>query len=420
MELITNFIRILFGHHADVVFVTAYIFDVPRYLLSTIALSIAGIQSLFQKGTYRPRISVLLPLYNGEKNLISLLRCLRTQSLKPFEIIIIDDGSTDNTKRIALWAHKIGIIDQFASHPQRCGKSPSLNHALRFSSGDIVLTIDDDTLLDNDAIERLAAVFEDPSVSIASGNISITNNSDSIWTSIQSIEYLLSITIGRSFLNTFGAVACCSGAFCMIRADILHSTGGFNVGPGEDLEITLRMHRLGFKVEHVVNAYASVDGPETFSGLVRQRIRWDRDALNIRFNMYQGYSFFQNQESISSAIQYIDFIVFEFIPTIIFPFYLAYISAFYGMSALPYLSAIYVTMLTIYITNIIVGLIAARNKVNLFDLIILPILPLYQGVIMKLIRFYAFSTEILFSSSQSDDFVPYRVRKALYGKDEYL
>ena len=83
-------------------------------------------------------------------------------------------------------------------------------------------------MLARDAIERFTAAFVDEKVAIASGSLTIRNNRESIWTSFQAIEYLISISIGRTFLDLFGAVSCCSGAFSMFRRNIYSAIGGNN------------------------------------------------------------------------------------------------------------------------------------------------------------------------------------------------
>jgi cellulose synthase/poly-beta-1,6-N-acetylglucosamine synthase-like glycosyltransferase len=300
-------------------------------------------------------------------------------------------------------------------HGTRCGRSAAINAAARFASGDLLLTVDADTVFDIDAIERLADAFGDPRVAGASGNITISNESESIWTGLQSVEYLMSISAGKSILDIVGAIACLSGACSMYRRDVFVRQGGLDVGPGEDLEFSLRLRRLGYLVRFVPDAWAETDGPVGAVGLLRQRARWDRDALRIRFMMYGELSFFHRLERLPDTLQRLDFILFDLIPTLTFPFYLVYMVMLFGAAhAALFLAAIYFLLLWISLFNMALAIVLFSRSPSLFSLAAALIFPFYQGVYMKCARFFSYSSEILFATSRRDDFVPPRVRRALF------
>jgi cellulose synthase/poly-beta-1,6-N-acetylglucosamine synthase-like glycosyltransferase len=194
------------------------LFDVPRYIISVLAMAIAPMRKNAGDFASKPSVSVVLSVFNGADGLMEALISLRKQTLAPLEVILVNDGSLDQTRAIAILARQQGLLDQFIHHGTRCGKSASINHAVRFAKGDLVLCIDHDTMLERDAIERLAQPFHDQQVALVGGNLSIRNSRESLWTSLQAVEYLISISVGRTFLDVFGAVSCCSGAFSMFRS----------------------------------------------------------------------------------------------------------------------------------------------------------------------------------------------------------
>jgi cellulose synthase/poly-beta-1,6-N-acetylglucosamine synthase-like glycosyltransferase len=151
---------------------------------------------------------------------------LQQQTLRPVEIIVVDDGSTDETRAVAQRARALGLVDMVICHGTRCGRSAAINAAARFASGDLLLTVDADTVFEPTAVARLAAAFRDPRVAGASCNIAIQNEGDSLWTGLQSVEYLMSISAGRSILDVADAIACLSGACSMYRRDIFLRQGG--------------------------------------------------------------------------------------------------------------------------------------------------------------------------------------------------
>jgi cellulose synthase/poly-beta-1,6-N-acetylglucosamine synthase-like glycosyltransferase len=393
------------------------IFDTPRYIISILAMAIAPMRKGSSDVGPLPSVSVVLSVFNGADGLMVCLRSLRRQTLAPLEVILVNDGSLDGTRAVALSARQQGLVDQFIHHGTRCGKSASINHAVRFSKGDLVLCIDHDTMLAHDAIEKLAMPFRDSQVALVGGNLSVRNSRESLWTSLQAVEYLMSINVGRTFLDIFGAVSCCSGAFSMFRRNVYMAIGGNNTGPGEDFELTLRVRKLGYKVRFVRDACATVEAPPGFDGLVRQRLRWDRDALNIRLNQYRNLDLFRPAELLSDTLQIMDFIIFELIPTSVFPFYIFYMILVLGPVAPAYLATIYVLVLGIYASGVAIAVLITPQQLTLFDVAIIPIYPLYQGIIMKLVRFAAFAREVLFRESRRDEYVPPRIRRALYGKD---
>ncbi|WP_342730423.1 glycosyltransferase [Bradyrhizobium sp. B117] len=395
-------------------FLAVLIFDIPRFTLSLLSLAFFGMRrstaGLPAEGT---TVSVIIPTFNGGAGLEPTIASLHRQTLRPVEIIVVDDGSTDQTRAVAERARALGLVDMLICHGTRCGRSPAINAGARFASGDLILTVDADTVFEPTAVARLAAVFRDPCVAGASGNIALSNERDSLWTGLQSVEYLMSISAGRSILDVAGAIACLSGACSMYRRDAFLRHGGLDVGPGEDLEYSLRLRRLGYLIRFVPDAWAETDGPASGIGLLRQRARWDRDALRIRFMMYGELSFFHPFERLPDTLQRLDFIVFDLVPTLALPFYLAYIVLLFGSSAASFLGAIYVLLLWISFFNMALAFVMFNRTIGFFALGASLIFPFYQGVYLKCARFFSYSSEIIFATSRHDDFVPPRVRRAL-------
>jgi cellulose synthase/poly-beta-1,6-N-acetylglucosamine synthase-like glycosyltransferase len=394
----------------------ALVFDIPRYTFSLLSLSLLGLtrRPPHDDGVVRASVTVIVPAFNGGSGLNRSIASLRQQTLQPLEIIVVDDGSTDETRATAERARALGLVDMVICHGTRCGRSAAINAAARFASGDLLLTVDADTIFEPSAVARLAFAFNDPRVAGASCNIAISNERDSLWTSLQSIEYLMSISAGRTILDIVGAIACLSGACSMYRRDVFIRQGGLDVGPGEDLEYSLRLRRLGYLVRFVPEAWAETAGPAGALSLLRQRARWDRDALRIRFMMYGELRFFHRLERLPDTLQRLDFILFDLVPTLSLPFYLVYLLALFGAEAILFLAAIYFLLLWISLFNLALAFVLFNRSSGLFTLGASLIFPLYQGVYLKCARFFSYSSEILFATSRHDDFVPPRVRRALF------
>jgi cellulose synthase/poly-beta-1,6-N-acetylglucosamine synthase-like glycosyltransferase len=409
-------VQLLAGTNVFLLAFSVLIFDLPRYTLSLLSLAFLGMRGRSDSvPAGNASVSVIIPTFNGGSGLEPSIMSLHRQTLRPVEIIIVDDGSTDQTRAIAERARALGLVDMVICHGTRCGRSAAINAAARFASGDLLLTVDADTVFEPTAVARLAAEFDDPRVGGASCNIAISNERESLWTALQSVEYLMSISAGRSILDVVDAIACLSGACSMYRRDVFLRQGGLDVGPGEDLEYSLRLRRLGYLIRFVPEAWAETDGPTNGISLLRQRARWDRDALRIRFMMYGELSFFHRLERLPDTLQRLDFVIFDLVPTLGLPFYLVYIVLLMGDQAVLFLAAIYVLLFWISIFNIALAFALFNRSVGLFGLGTTLIFPLYQGVYLKCARFFSYSSEILFATSRYDDFVPPRVRRALLG-----
>jgi len=390
--------------------------EVPRYSFAIFALAVVRLQKKSPQITTRQTISAIVPVFNGALETALTIESLLNQTCPIDEIIIVDDGSTlaqhDRLVEIAKQSEKIRLI----RHSKRAGKSAAINHAAYLATGDLLLVIDHDTWLHTKACERLANNFMNPRVAIASGNLIVNNRQKNPLTSMQSLEYLLSVTIGRGFLNYLGAISCCSGAFSMFRANVFRAIGGMNVGPGEDLEITLRIRKAGYLVRFAENALAETTVPQSVAALIRQRIRWDGDAVAIRLLMYDETSFFDRRESSSDVFQRLDYIFLELVPALVFPFYLMTLWLDYGYNMIDVLIAIYVVLFWLYFFNLILAIIMTRRRLSVLDLLVLVLMPIYLGLLMRLIRLVAISYEILGARSQRSPFVPSRIREALYGR----
>jgi cellulose synthase/poly-beta-1,6-N-acetylglucosamine synthase-like glycosyltransferase len=137
----------------------------------------------------------------------------------------------------------------------------------------------------------------------------------------------------------------------MYRRDAFLRQGGLDVGPGEDLEYSLRLRHLGYLIRFVPDAWAETDRPAKGISLLRQRARWDRDALRIRFMMYGELRFLHPLERFPDTLQRLDFIIFDLIPTLSLPFSLAYIVLLFGADAALFFFAVYLLLLWISIFN---------------------------------------------------------------------
>jgi len=182
-------VEMLAGTNLLLLAFSVLIFDIPRYTLSLLSLALFGLRrpsDAMRAGN--ASVSVIIPTFNGGSGLEPTIASLHRQTLRLVEIIVVDDGSTDETRAVAERMRALGLVDMVICHSTRCGRSAAVNAAARFASGDLLLTVDADTVFEPTAVARLAAAFRDPRVAGASCNIAIKNERDSLWTRLQSVS----------------------------------------------------------------------------------------------------------------------------------------------------------------------------------------------------------------------------------------
>jgi cellulose synthase/poly-beta-1,6-N-acetylglucosamine synthase-like glycosyltransferase len=215
--------------------------EVPRYLIG--ALYLAGREVLgispgsesFDVAGVAPRtptISVLLPGHNEGSGLERTILALREQTALPLQIVVIDDGSTDNMAEVGRKLKARGLIDVFMSTGLRGGKAAAQNLGLNYCKGDIIFISDVDTSFDRDAIAKLLEPFADPLVGAVSGNLGVRNFNSTIVARFQAIQYLNSIAMGRRINDMLYGLFVASGAFAAFRREALESVGAGAPGPG--------------------------------------------------------------------------------------------------------------------------------------------------------------------------------------------
>jgi cellulose synthase/poly-beta-1,6-N-acetylglucosamine synthase-like glycosyltransferase len=215
-------------------------------------------------------VTVIVPAYNEEDGIRDTLNALMQQTSRPERIIVVDDCSKDNTGPVAR-AYGVEVLRP----PQNLGsKAKAQNYALPHCATDLVLTVDADTILATDYVERIKRPFEDPRVVIAAGNVQ-TKITRSVTERGRSIEYLYGFHFYRPIQNRAGAPVVCSGCCSAFRREVLVASGGFPERTiVEDFDWTATQQIAGNRAVYVAAAEAWAADPETIRYLRKQMNRW--------------------------------------------------------------------------------------------------------------------------------------------------
>ncbi|MDN5383612.1 glycosyltransferase [Streptomyces sp. LB8] len=220
-------------------------------------------------------VTVLVPAYNEAKCIEKTVRSL-VASDHPIEVLVIDDGSSDGTARIVedLNLPGVRVIRQL-----NAGKPAALNRGVANASHDIIVMMDGDTVFEPSTVRELVQPFADPRVGAVAGNAKVGNKNKLIG-SWQHIEYVMGFNLDRRMYDILGCMPTIPGAVGAFRRSALERVGGMSDDTlAEDTDITMALHRDGWRVVYAENARAWTEAPESVRQLWSQRYRWSYGTM---------------------------------------------------------------------------------------------------------------------------------------------
>lgn len=342
------------------------------FYISIGVISLKGIKLHFRKNSFSdfrvlatssdaPGVTIIAPAYNEAASIVENARSLLSIYYENLEVIIVNDGSKDNSlerlieaydmKKIPFFVHeqlntktvrgiykssnpvfhKLTVVDK-----QNGGKADALNSGVNFASNDIVICIDVDCILEQDAVLRIIKPFlEDPDVICSGGVIRIANDCvvengrlvqvnmpKTFLPSFQVLEYIRAFLLGRMAWSKLNGLLIVSGAFGAFNKNILIKAGGYDHRTvGEDMELIVRMRRymeeLGkpYKVTYIPDPLCWTEAPSDYKILGRQRSRWMRGTVEALFAHRR--MFFNPNYHLLGMLSYPFWFFFEFLAPII-------------------------------------------------------------------------------------------------------
>ena len=276
--------------------------ELPFYILVVGGMLRYGIRRWRGPQTRKryPSVTCLITCYSEGEDVRKTISSLVNQRYAGhIQIIPIVDGAIKNsdTMRAAVsearrWAGTQGREVTVLPKWQRGGRVSSLNAGLTLATGEVVMALDGDTSFDNDMVANATRHFDDPMVAGIAGNLRVRNQAKNLVTKMQGLEYMLSISGGKTGLSEFNIVNNISGAFGVFRTDLVKHLGGWDAGTAEDLDITLRIKQYfgrhsGMKILFEPHAIGHTDAPESWRVFFKQRVRWDGDMYYLFVRKYR-------------------------------------------------------------------------------------------------------------------------------------
>ncbi len=222
-----------------------------------------------------PSISILIPAYNEQEIVLETICSALGQDYPDFEVIVIDDGSTDRTPELVATT-----AARLIRHETNRGKAAALNTGLRVARGEVIVTCDADSYFEPDAIRHLVAPLADPRNGGVAGRLRLLRT-DGVIRAFQAIEYDYSQAVYKGAQDAIGrSVLVAPGPVSAYRADVLRAVGGVSDDTlTEDLDLTWAVIRHGLRMAYEPRAVARTDAPRTDAELRRQRHRWIRGGI---------------------------------------------------------------------------------------------------------------------------------------------
>jgi cellulose synthase/poly-beta-1,6-N-acetylglucosamine synthase-like glycosyltransferase/peptidoglycan/xylan/chitin deacetylase (PgdA/CDA1 family) len=245
---------------------------------------------------YDKPVTVIVPSYNEQAGIISTINSLLNQDYKLTKILVIDDGSTDDSC--------IEIEKNFGINPNvrlikkpNGGKASALNLGIEYCDTDIFISVDADTYLGLDAVRLLVSHFGDPQVAGVAGKVEIANDYYSLkdknkklgfWQNYnplvlcQNLEYISSQNFDKIGMDKLNAVAVIPGAIGAFRKDLVIQVGKYKTDTlAEDTNLTIDLLRLGKIIRYEKNARCFTEAPESLNQFYKQRFRWNFGTLQV-------------------------------------------------------------------------------------------------------------------------------------------
>jgi peptidoglycan-N-acetylglucosamine deacetylase len=256
-----------------------YIFIAIYFLVFYILVYFKNRKDIFSYPTTKKKysVSVLIPAWNEEETVKNTIEAIFSIDYDIKELIVINDGSTDRTRKIVenlmKKYPKLKIINK-----ENTGKGDSINRGIKVAKGEIVVVVDADSYPEKDSFKKLVGFFDDEKVGAATC-VFIPRNNKTFFEKLQDIEYHV-IAFTRKLLGYVDAIWVTPGPLAMYRKTALKKIGGFDKDNiTEDIEIAWRLTGAGYKREMCLDTYATTTVPKTLKLWYRQRRRWNVGGL---------------------------------------------------------------------------------------------------------------------------------------------
>jgi cellulose synthase/poly-beta-1,6-N-acetylglucosamine synthase-like glycosyltransferase/peptidoglycan/xylan/chitin deacetylase (PgdA/CDA1 family) len=225
-----------------------------------------------------PTASVAIAAFNERTVIARTIAAVLGGAIAPLEVIVVDDGSQDGTGDEVETAFSGDSRVRLIRQPN-AGKAQALTRAIEGARGEILVCLDADTVFAPETLGRLLRHFDDAAVGAVAGNVKVGNRIN-LWTRWQALEYITSQNLDRRAYALLNAITVVPGAVGAWRRAAVADAGGYRSDTlAEDMDLTWRIRRAGWRIENDSTALAFTEAPDSLATLFRQRFRWSFGTL---------------------------------------------------------------------------------------------------------------------------------------------
>ena len=351
----------LFFNYVGIFFIL-YMIGYASFLFLTVAVGSSTLYQLKRRNTlknellqdYYVPVTIVVPAYNEEVTIASTINSLLSLKYRLYEIVIVDDGSTDHTAQILrdtfhLYQISRPIHRMIPCQPERAvfetqefkvpitlickangGKADALNMGINASKFPYFVCMDADSVLQYDSLEKIVRpVLEDGTVVAVGGAVRLCNGTEiqnghvisyhmpkQIIPCMQVLEYDRSFLAARILFDRFNGSIIISGAFGLFKKSVVIDAGGYDpTTMGEDMELVVKLHvfcrehAIPYRIRYATDAICWTQAPETLKDLCKQRRRW-------HIGLYESMSCHRRilanpKYGLVGFISYIYFLIYE-------------------------------------------------------------------------------------------------------------
>jgi poly-beta-1,6 N-acetyl-D-glucosamine synthase len=227
-----------------------------------------------------PPVSILIPAYNEAEVIGHAIESLLQLDYPTYEVIVVDDGSTDDTLEVARhWEGKASGVEVRVLTKRNGGKASALNAGIARSKYPFVMCMDADSWVDPGSLKAAMPHFRDAAVGAVAGNVKVANR-ENLLTRLQALEYIEGLNMPRRAQGFIAAVNIVPGPVGVFRREALEEVGGYDTDTfAEDADLTLQLITSGWKIIYEDQAITWTQAPTRALDLIQQRYRWTRGIL---------------------------------------------------------------------------------------------------------------------------------------------
>ncbi|MBS4956826.1 MAG: glycosyltransferase family 2 protein [Clostridium sp.] len=377
-------------------------------------------------------ISILVPAYNEEETVVDCINSLSYLDYLEYEIIVIDDGSKDNTSNVVIENFKLKKIARPIRKVVKCekeesiyegytfnnkkitlvrkkngGKADALNMGINMSKYPLFVSIDADSILQRDSLINIVRPFmEDDTTVAVGGNIKVANQvvldkgevikifpPKKLLVIFQLIEYYRVFLTTRVWFNRFNGNLIISGAFGLFKKSSVVNIGGYDTNTiGEDMDLVVKLHsfyrknRIPYNIKYSYDAVCWSQVPEKFKDFKGQRRRWHIGLMTTLIS--HRYIFLNPKYGVVGVFSFIYFLVYELFSCVldIVGLIIIILSYFAGILSIDFL----ITFFMIYVTYSIVISVASIILENYIFKHILSVWTILKLILLSAVESFGY------------------------------